>query len=53
MNKINKAGLIIIFVAFMFDLIMIMVGIKEGKESSIVAFNILMFLVGAFMFGIE
>lgn len=53
MSKINKAGLIVIFSVFMFDFIMMIAGIKEGKEESIVIFNLVFFFVGSVMFGVD
>lgn len=53
MQKINKAGIIIILMVLMFDAIILIVGVKEGAEPSIVLFNIGLFLTGSLMYGIE
>ena len=36
-----------------FDFIMMIAGIKEGKEESVVIFNLVFFFVGSVMFGVD
>lgn len=53
MSKINKAGLIVIFITLMLDSITGIVGLREGQEGFLVMVNGIMFFTGSIMVFIE